>query len=235
MEYSCSPIGVVHSCFPDKFGVPRQPQLAPAATGSIELLPPYNREEAVRKLDGFSHIWVVFVFHAAKREKWKPTVRPPRLGGNRRIGVFASRSPERPNPLGLSLLKLEGITTDAGGVILQVSNLDLIDGTPVLDIKPYLPYADAVAEARAGYAPAAPDTLLPVMFSDAAQQQLQKLGPEYPRLGALIEQVLQQDPRPAYQDKTADTGRVFGMRLYDLEIKWQLHNGVIQVIAMEKG
>jgi len=235
VEYSFSPIGVVHSCFPDKFGVPRQPQLAPAATGSIELIPPYNREEAVRELDGFSHIWVVFVFHAAKREQWKPTVRPPRLGGNRRIGVFASRSPERPNPLGLSLLKLEGVTTDGGGVTLQVSNLDLIDGTPVLDIKPYLPYADGVAEARAGYAPAAPDTLLPVTFSDAAQQQLQKLGPEYAQLGALIEQVLQQDPQPAYRDKTADSGRVFGMRLYDLEIKWQLHHGVIQVIVVEKG
>jgi len=232
VNYSFTPIGIVHSCFPDKFGVPRQPRLAPAATGRIELLAPYNREEAVRELDGFSHIWVVFVFHDTKRETWKPTVRPPRLGGNRRVGVFASRSPERPNPIGLSLLTLDGVQTGEGRVILQVSNLDLIDGTPVLDIKPYVPYADSVAGARAGFAPWAPDSHLPVRFSDTAQQQLQQFTMQYPALEALIVQVLQQDPRPAYQDKTADSERVFGMRLYDLEIKWQLQNGVMQVLEV---
>lgn len=232
MNYSFTPIGIVHSCFPDKFGVPRQPQLTPAATGHIELLPPYNREEAVRELDGFSHIWVMFVFHEAKREAWKPTVRPPRLGGNRRVGVFASRSPERPNPIGLSLLTLDGVQTGEGGVILQVSNLDLIDGTPVLDIKPYVPYADSVPDARAGFAPQAPDKRLPVNFSETARQQLQALSANYPDLATLIEQVLQQDPRPAYQDRSPDSERVFGMQLYDLEIKWQVQNGVVQVIEV---
>lgn len=232
MEYSFPPIGVVHSCFPDKFGVPRQPRLAPAATGSIELLPPYNREEAVRELDGFSHIWVVFVFHEAKREAWKPTVRPPRLGGNRRVGVFASRSPERPNPIGLSLLALDDVETGEGRVILQVSDLDLIDGTPVLDIKPYIPYADSVPDARAGFAPQAPDKRLPVNFSDTARQQLKKFSTKYPNLPDLIEQVLQQDPRPAYQDRSPDSGRVFGMQLYDLEIKWQVQNDVLHVIEV---
>lgn len=232
MDYSFSPIGVVHSCFTDKFGVPRQPQLVPAATGTIELLAPYNREEAVRELEGFSHIWVVFVFHAAKREAWKPTVRPPRLGGNRRVGVFASRSPERPNPIGLSLLTLDGVQTDEGRVILRVSNLDLIDGTPVLDIKPYIPYADNVPDARAGFAPQAPDKRLPVNFSETARQQLQALSADYPGLAVLIEQVLQQDPRPAYQDRVPDSERVFGMQLYDLEIKWQVKNGVVRVIEV---
>ncbi|MDZ7804040.1 tRNA (N6-threonylcarbamoyladenosine(37)-N6)-methyltransferase TrmO [Thiohalophilus sp.] len=232
MDYSFSPIGVVHSCFSDKFGVPRQPRLAPAATGQIELLAPYNREEAVRELAGFSHIWVVFVFHEAKREAWKPTVRPPRLGGNRRVGVFASRSPERPNPIGLSLLTLDGVETGEGRVTLQVSNLDLIDGTPVLDIKPYIPYADSVPDARAGFAPQAPDKQLPVNFSATARQQLEKFSATYPNLADLIEQVLQQDPRPAYQDRAPDSERVFGMQLYDLEIKWQLQNGVVQVIAV---
>ncbi|MFO8024898.1 tRNA (N6-threonylcarbamoyladenosine(37)-N6)-methyltransferase TrmO [Thiohalophilus sp.] len=232
MEYSFSPVGVVHSCFPDKFGVPRQPGLAPAASGKIELLAPYNREEAVRELEGFSHIWVVFIFHLARREAWKPTVRPPRLGGNRRVGVFASRSPQRPNPIGLSLLALDGVQTGEGRVILQVSNLDMIDGTPVLDIKPYIPYADSIPEARAGFAPQAPDKCLPVNFSATARQQLQTFSGKYPELADLIEQVLQQDPRPAYQDSSPDSERIFGMHLYDLEIKWQVQHGVVHVIAV---
>lgn len=234
MDYSFSPIGIVHSCFTDKFGVPRQPRLVPAASGRIELLPPYAREEAVRGLETFSHIWVVFVFHAARREQWKPTVRPPRLGGNRRIGVFASRSPERANPIGLSLLKLERVDITPQGISLEVSDLDLIDGTPVLDIKPYIPYADSVPDARAGYAPAAPDRQLPVRFSETAQHQIEQLGTAYPRLEVLIEQVLQLDPRPAYQNKATDSERQFGMRLHDLEIKWQLQDGVVQVIAVER-
>lgn len=233
MDYSFQPIGIVHSCFTDKFGVPRQPHLVPAATGRIELLAPYAREEAVRGLEDFSHIWVIFVFHAAKRGQWKPTVRPPRLGGNQRVGVFASRSPERANPIGLSLLKLDEVKVSAGEVSLMVSDLDLIDGTPVLDIKPYIPYADTVEAARAGYAPAAPETSLPVGFSDTAREQLQRLAPAYINLEDLIVQVLQQDPRPAYQDAQDDSERTFGMRLYDLEIKWRVEGGAVRVLGLE--
>ncbi|MGD8547877.1 MAG: tRNA (N6-threonylcarbamoyladenosine(37)-N6)-methyltransferase TrmO [Thiohalophilus sp.] len=234
MEYSFESIGIVHSCFTDKFGVPRQPHLVPAASGYIELLPPYAREEAVRGLDEFSHIWVLFVFHMAKREQWKPTVRPPRLGGNRRVGVFASRSPERANPIGLSLLKLDDITISAGKISLAVSELDLVDGTPVLDIKPYLPYADSVENVRAGYAPDAPSSRLPVQFESAVQQQLPQLTAIYPNLEDLIVQVLQQDPRPAYQDGQEDSERIFGIRLYDLEIKWLVRPGEVRVLKIEQ-
>jgi tRNA-Thr(GGU) m(6)t(6)A37 methyltransferase TsaA len=234
VDYLFQPIGIVHSCFPDKFGVPRQPHLAPAASGHIELLAPYAREEAVRGLEEFSHIWVIFVFHGANREQWKPTVRPPRLGGNRRVGVFASRSPQRANPIGLSLLRLDKVSCVDGRVRLDVSELDLIEGTPVLDIKPYLPYADSVADARAGYAPDAPPASLAVEFSDRASGQLARFSERYPELQQLIVQVLQQDPRPAYQEQSDDSERIFGMRLYDLEIKWRMQNGQAVVLNVEK-
>ena len=234
MKYSFKPIGIVHSCFTDKFGVPRQPHLVPAATGHIELLPPYAREEAVRGLDEFSHIWVLFVFHMAKRDQWKPTVRPPRLGGNRRVGVFASRSPERANPIGLSLLKLDEITIASGKISLAVSELDLVEGTPILDIKPYLPYADSAENVRAGYAPDAPLSRLPVHFEPATQQQLPQLTMIYPNLDDLIVQVLQQDPRPAYQDAHEESERTFGIRLYDLDIKWHVRDGEVRVLKIEQ-
>jgi len=232
--YTFQPIGIVHSCFKDKFGVPRQPRLAPASRGSIELLPPFARTEAVRELEQFSHIWVLFVFHSAKRGEWKPTVRPPRLGGNRRIGVFASRSPERANPIGMSVVKLERIDASGQGVILHISNLDLIEGTPVLDIKPYVPYVDCVDDARAGYAPAAPDARLQVIYSGQAQQQLQQYATQYPELSSLIEQVLQLDPRPAYQNETDSGERLFGIRLYDLDIKWRVENDTVLVVGLDK-
>ncbi len=212
--------------------MPRQPQLVPASRGSIELLPPYARSEAVRELEQFSHIWLLFVFHAAKRGEWKPTVRPPRLGGNRRIGVFASRSPERANPIGMSVVKLEQIEIFRHGVTLHISNLDLIEGTPVLDIKPYLPYVDCIREARAGYAPAAPGKQLQVTYTARAQQQLQQYLQRYPELNQLIEQVLQSDPRPAYQVEGADSQRLFGIRLYELDVKWRVQDNHAVVVAL---
>jgi tRNA-Thr(GGU) m(6)t(6)A37 methyltransferase TsaA len=221
-QFCFEPVGIVHSCFRDKFGVPRQPQLAPAAQGRIELLEPYNRSEALRGLEGFSHLWVVFVFHRARGEAWKPTVRPPRLGGNTRIGVFASRSPQRPNPLGLSLVRLDRIEQDRHSLSLHISNLDLIDGTPVLDIKPYLPYADYVPGAAAGYADTAPGPVLQVEFSPEAMRVCAQWRAEYPQLELLIRQVLQQDPRPAYHGRQPDPQRLFGMRLHRFEIKWRV-------------
>jgi tRNA (adenine37-N6)-methyltransferase len=134
-----TPIGIVHSPFKEKFGVPRQPGIATAARATLELLPPYDREEALEGLSGFSHVWLVFVFHATAAQGWQPSVRPPRLGGNVRVGVFASRSMFRPNPIGLSVVELEGYGREDGRLVLHVKGADLIDGTPVLDIKPYIP------------------------------------------------------------------------------------------------
>ena len=153
MRYSFDPIGIVHSPFKEKFGIPRQPGLVPEAKARLEVLPPYDRSEAFCGLEDFSHIWVTFVFHEAICTRWQPTVRPPRLGGNRRIGVFSSRSPFRPNPIGMSVVALEGISNIEGKIELQLAGVDLLDGTPVLDIKPYIPYADSLPDARSGFVP----------------------------------------------------------------------------------
>ncbi len=154
-SYSLEPIGYVRSCFREKFGTPRQPGLIPSATGEIVVHPPYHTPHAFTQLEQFSHIWVLFLFHQALRDEWKPRVRPPRLGGNQSLGVFASRSPFRPNNIGLSPLKLERIEYGERPGRLFVSGIDLLDGTPVLDIKPYVPYADALPEARNDIADAA--------------------------------------------------------------------------------
>jgi tRNA-Thr(GGU) m(6)t(6)A37 methyltransferase TsaA len=232
-DFSFTTIGTIHSCFREKFGIPRQSGLATEAEATLQLLPPYNRPEAVAGLEGFSHIWITFIFHAVKREAWKATVRPPRLGGNRRMGVFASRSTHRPNPIGLSVVELDHIDTANGGVILHLKGVDLLDGTPVLDIKPYLPYADALPDATGGYAATAPEQKLAVLFSEQADNSLARLNGQQPDLRKLIKQLLSLDPRPAYTEQD-DTGRVYGMRLYDVDVKWQMvESGVVQVVSIE--
>jgi len=230
-SFEFSPIGVIHSCFKQKFGIPRQPGLVPEAQASLELLPPYDCAEALKDLEGFSHLWIIFVFHQSLREGWRPTVRPPRLGGNRRIGVFASRSPFRPNPIGLSAVRLLEIVEEDGRRLLKLAGVDLLDGTPVLDIKPYLPYGDAIPDARAGYAQAAPRALLPVAFDAEAEAQIKAAEVRHPGLRRLIEQLLAADPRPAYQAGGAPRRR-FGMRLWDYDVQWEMHAGGVRVTAL---
>ncbi|MGD8590559.1 MAG: tRNA (N6-threonylcarbamoyladenosine(37)-N6)-methyltransferase TrmO [Chromatiales bacterium] len=222
MKYEFQPIGIIHSCFKEKFGIPRQPGLVPAAEGSLEILPPYNRSEAFRTLQDYSHLWLVFVFHAALREHWKPTVRPPRLGGNQRVGVFATRSPFRPNPLGLSRVELRAIDYSRQGVTLSLGGIDLLDQTPVLDIKPYLPYTDAIENASAGMASSCETRSIKLSYSDQAAGFLAGLDQRFAeQLRRLIRQVLQQDPRPAYLQNNPGR-RCFGMQLYDYDIRWQV-------------
>ncbi len=213
-----SPIATVHSCYRTKFGIPRQSGLISEATGYLELLPPYNQPNAVRGLEEFSHIWVIFVFSENLRDSWKATVRPPRLGGDQRLGVFATRSPFRPMPIGLSALKLEGVKIRPHGKIeIHVSGLDLLDGTPVLDIKPYLPYTDCIPEATGGFAPVAPDqSAMRVSFAPELQDALKKERPEFLQL---CRKVVSLDPRPAYQKIP---GRVYQCYLEDREILWQV-------------
>ena len=217
--FTCKPIGVVRSCYREKFGIPRQPGLV-AAPASIEIAGEYAREEAFRGLEEFSHIWVIFLFHQALRDSWKPTVRPPRLGGNQRIGVFASRSMFRPNPLGLSVVTLEGIEHGDKGLRLSIRGGDFLDGTPVLDIKPYLPYADAIHHARGGYAHQPPAANLSVEFSPAARAVLERYRDRLPELETTIRAILQQDPRPAYKAGSDAREGEFAMRLYDFDLKW---------------
>ncbi len=238
MMFEMSSIGRVHSCFKQKFGIPRQPGLVSEARAEIEILPPYDRDEAFNGLDAFSHIWVVFVFHHCRRENWKATVRPPRLGGNQRVGVFASRSTFRPNPIGLSVVKFEGLVRRRTGLYLQISGVDLLDGTPVLDIKPYLPYADSLPQASSGYAPQAPEpAVAQLVFSELADAQCQQQAQTYPggyaALRRLIEQLLRLDPRPAYRATTAERDEVYAMRLLDFDLKWQLRDGEIYVRCLE--
>ncbi|WP_275286434.1 tRNA (N6-threonylcarbamoyladenosine(37)-N6)-methyltransferase TrmO [Halomonas elongata] len=211
-----TPIGHIESDYPDKFGVPRQPGLADAARARLVLTAPFDDPLTVRGLEAFSHLWVTFLFHLSP-ERWTPLVRPPRLGGNARIGVFASRSTHRPNRLGQSLVELEGIDTDDAGVCLRLRSVDLVDGTPVLDIKPYLPWAESRPEARAGFAPEPPPRL-PVRINRAAQATLDA-RPDADSLRALIQQVLAQDPRPAYRKGAEE--RVYGVRLRDVDVRFR--------------
>jgi tRNA (adenine37-N6)-methyltransferase len=232
VELRFEPIGIVRSCFPDKFGIPRQPGLVPAAEARIELYPPYARAEALKGLAGFSHVWLVFVFHACLGAGWKPTVRPPRLGGRGKVGVFASRSPFRPNPIGISAVELAGIEECGCGPVLRLRGADLLDGTPVLDIKPYVPYADAIPGAAAGFAGAPPPARWHVVFTEPAEQAVMCADPDGTRrLRELIVQVLQQDPRPGYMNRYPERTE-FGMRLWELDIAWRLAAGAALVTGV---
>ena len=216
-----TPIGIVNSPYKEKFAIPRQPGLVNSAKGSVKLIGAANNIDAVRELTQFSHIWLLFVFHGTQKHGWKPLVRPPRLGGNKKVGVLATRSTFRPNPLGMSVVKLDGLDIINQDVILNISGLDLLDQTPIVDIKPYIPYCDSLPNADAGFAQTEPQLDLCVTFSEQAELTLQALKPEYPELPLLIQQVLAQDPRPAYRHNKADD-KVYGMNLYNLNIQWQM-------------
>lgn len=229
-SYTFHSIGRIHSCFKEKFGIPRQPGLVPEARAVLEILSPYRRIEAFRELENFSHIWIIFIFHQRRSNTWNPTVRPPRLGGNHRVGVFASRSGFRPNPIGQSVVELASIESRSDHLWLHLKGVDLLDGTPVLDIKPYLTYADHIPDARSAYAPT-PPTMVSVKFSTAADRDCRRLeGPAYPQLRRLIINVIAQDPRPPYMED--DHTRIFGMRLWDLNIRFQAERDILQVISI---
>ena len=232
MTLSFDPIGLVRSPYTDRFGIPRQSGLVTAGEARLEMLPAYAREEAFAGLDGFSHLWLIFVFHTCVGAGWRPKVRPPRLGGQRRVGVFASRAPYRPNPIGLSAVEYLGLERDARGLALRLRGADLLDGTPVLDIKPYVPYADALPQAKGGFAHAAPGSGWTIVFTAEARAQIDALDPDGLRqVALLIEQMLRQDPRPGYMDRYPERD-AFVMRLYDLEVHWTLRDGAAWVTAV---
>ena len=207
------PIAHIESCFATKFGIPRQAGIVDTPA-HIVFEPEYRVPEAVRGLEDFEYIWLIWQFSEAVRQDWSPTVRPPRLGGNRRMGVFATRSPFRPNALGLSSVRLTGIEQHATlGAVLHVTGADLMDGTPIYDIKPYLPYTDSHPDARSGFAPQAADTLLEVQ---CPQELLEVLPPE---LRQSLTALLAHDPRPQYQH---DPGRLYGMEYGGCEIKFRV-------------
>jgi tRNA (adenine37-N6)-methyltransferase len=226
-----TPIGIIHSCYPEKFGIPRQPGLVKSSTGRLALLPPCDREEMVRGLDAFSHLWILFLFHGAVAEGWRPMVRPPWLGGQKRVGVFASRSPHRPNSLGLSVVRLTGISQEKEGLFLELAELDLLDQTPVFDIKPYVPYSDALADASDGFIPPPQMVQREVLFTHEAEKSCaiyeQRSGRQ---LRALITETLEQDPRPASQRQKV---REYGMALWEVNVRWQAEGERFLVTEIE--
>lgn len=224
-SFKVNKIAQIHSDFPSKFGIPRQSGIADALKATIIFEPEYRDANAVRGLEGFSHIWLIWQFSKAIGKAWSPTVKPPRLGGNTRMGVFATRSPFRPNNMGLSCVKLERIEYSRDkGPILYVSGADLLDGTPIYDIKPYLPYVDSKPEAVGGFADQHKTYELQVIFP----QEWLALVPK-DKQEALI-QVLAQDPRPSYQ---ADPERVYGMEFAQLEVKFIVQDNVLTVCKVE--
>lgn len=218
-------IGHVHTCYGEKFGVPRQPGLVDDAWGELVFTPEFRNADALRGLEGFSHVWLVFIFHQAVQKNWKPTVRPPRLGGNERVGVFASRSPFRPNPIGLSAVRLDSIDTNhPEGPVVKLRGVDLVDGTPVLDIKPYITYADSLPDAVSGFAPS-PPAPLPVSWLHGVGGELRDTTK------SLIESTLANDPRPAYQE---EDGREYGCQIGSYNIRWQVTEDCVEIIGVSE-
>ena len=213
-------IAKIQTDFPAKFGIPRQSGLV-NTKGTIVFEPEYRKEEALKGLEDYSHLWLIWEFSEAVRTGWSPTVRPPRLGGNKRCGVFATRSPFRPNPIGLSCVKMTGMKKHPEkGMVIEVEGADLMDGTPIFDIKPYLPYADCVPDARGGFADAVKNYALDVEIPEICLLKL----PEEHR--DCVRQILAGDPRPSYQN---DPDRIYGMEYAGYEIKFRVKDGMLTV------
>jgi tRNA-Thr(GGU) m(6)t(6)A37 methyltransferase TsaA len=243
-EMKVEPIGFLHTGFKEKFGVPRQSSMVGDSVAILKLKTDLRFKDALRHLDGFSHVWIVFVFHQHLALEWRPLITPPRLDAPRRVGVFASRSPHRPNSIGISAVKLESIDFEASeGIELRLSGHDFLDGTPVLDIKPYIPYADSISNAREGWT----GTEIPVFevtFEDSALESLNQAGqrnPEFHRgdLRELVVQTLRIDPRPVSQRKSmpianpSHEGKSFACRMLDFDVHWEIRNGGIRVIRIQ--
>lgn len=231
---SLSPIGHVISPFDGKFGAPRQPSLVPSALGFIEFFPPWNHPDAFRGLEGFSHLWILFWADRIPAEKQPSlTVRPPRLGGNVRLGVFGTRSLFRPNPIGLSLVELRGIRVFSGGARLEVAGLDLADRTPVLDVKPYLPYVEARPEAKGGFA-VEPPAPVPVEVAPEVEAALAAIEARRPGFRQLLTETLAADPRPAYLEPSG--GRVFAFELQGIHVEFHASStGSLLVAKLDAG
>ncbi|MCL1044901.1 MULTISPECIES: tRNA (N6-threonylcarbamoyladenosine(37)-N6)-methyltransferase TrmO [Shewanella] len=225
-------VAICRTPYKQKFGIPRQPGLV-NVRGWVELAPHVNNIDAVRGIEQYSHLWLLFCFHENLAQGWKNTVRPPRLGGNEKLGVFATRSTFRPNGIGQSVVKLHNVVQRNGKVCLEISGMDLLDGTPIIDIKPYIPFSDAIDNASGGIAQSAPQ-LIDVQFSQLAESQLAEYSSEnkVADLKQVVNDVLAQDPRPAYKKAKADA-KIYQVALYDIDIFWHLNNDKIEVIEIK--
>lgn len=223
-ERSLRPVAHIYNDYQEKFGIPRQSGRANSVLSKIVFEPAYRTPDALKGIEGFSHLWLLFDFSKAHREDFSPTVRPPRLGGNARVGVFASRSPFRPNSIGLSVVELVRVEKTSEGHTLIVAGADLLSGTPIYDVKPYLPYADCIKDAKGGYTETTPRRVLTVRFEEGAQE---KIAPE--KLQGLTE-ILREDPRPSYQD---DDTRVYKMKFGRYDISFTVCGEILTVIGVD--
>lgn len=214
-------IARIHNAYDEKFGVPRQSGLAEEVLSTIVFEEKYRVAEALRGIEEFSHLWLIWAFDRTERDTWSPTVRPPRLGGNKRVGVFATRSPFRPNAIGLSCVRLIGTEKTAEGTVLKVAGADLVNGTPIYDIKPYIPYADCHPEATGGFTDTTEKRRAEVRFAPGAGEKLDEAGRR-----ALVS-VLKEDPRPGYQD---DPERIYGFSFGGREVRFTVADGILTVI-----
>lgn len=233
-EVTFTPIAHIQSCYPDRFGIPRQAGLVASAYADIVFDATEENKLALRGLEEFSHLWVLFVFHGQSYGEFKPLVRPPRLGGNKSVGVYGTRSPNRPNAIGMSAVRLLRISEKKRKLRLEVQGGDFLDGTPVIDIKPYVPYADAIASAEGAWT-IGQETLLPVCWSAEAEAVLiESVTPGPERLRCLIEETLGQDPRPGYErGKDGRQGQRWNMQLGNYSVFWQVANGTAEVVQLE--
>jgi len=244
--YEFAPIGIIRTAFAEKFGIPRQPGMVSEAKGVIELDKHPFFALAIDKLETFSHLWIIFVFHEHGARDWKPSIRPPRLGGRKKVGVLASRSPHRPNPIGLSAVKLDRIELTPKGAKIHVSGVDLLDGTPILDVKPYIPFADSIPSAHAGWA-AEPIEKFSVEFTEKSRLALERhqkriraeKGDETIDIERMIVEMLELDPRPASQkrkmppNEDESIGLRFAFTLFDFDVKWEIRDGKFAVLDLE--
>ena len=221
------PIAYIRTDFPEKFGIPRQSGIIPELKGKIVFEPEYRDANALRGIESYTHLWLIWGFSANKtQEKWEPTVRPPRLGGNTRVGVFATRSPYRPNPLGLTVVKLEAVENTVNeGTVIVVSGTDMLDGTPIYDIKPYLPYVDSVPEASDGFALARKEGTLSICFTDEARSVISD------EEAVILTKILEQDPRPQYQD---EPDRIYRMNFRNYDVAFKISDRNATVFEIKK-
>ncbi len=224
-NFQVKPIGYIKSDFSEKFGIPRQSGRAPSLKAKVIFYPEYRSDDALRGIEGFTHLWILFDFSKAHKDEFSPLVRPPRLGGNKKVGVFASRSPFRPNHIGLSSVKFEKLEkTEKYGTVIVISGADLLDGTPVYDVKPYLPFTDCHPDAKGGYAEELKDYKLKVNLCDEVFSLLSQ-----EKIDALTE-CLADDPRPSYQDD----GKEYGLSFAGVNLKFTVQNGTLTVISAQK-
>jgi tRNA-Thr(GGU) m(6)t(6)A37 methyltransferase TsaA len=228
VKFEFTPIATIETVFKEKFGVPRQPSLTPSATGVLRFKNDFRIKTALKGLEQFSHLWLIYVFHETGAKDWRPSVRPPRLGGAKKIGVLASRSPHRPNPIGISVVRIEALDLEnPKGPRVTVSGVDMLDGTPVLDVKPYIPYADSHPRAQSGWAREKIQRRQ-VRFSAVASKKLRSSAQK-----RLITEILSLDPRPAFQQRKQSDQNGFGILIDGVDVKWKIAKGVFFVTDLE--